>query len=1178
VTERDAPVRRRTVRSRRPTVRETGGAVAFALVALQLAALAWVPGGSPATETSGAAPVYYPATYSPIHPPSSAGAQGQVGYIGPLGGLGPGLVRAGADGPLGPRGATGAPAPHWDSPLVEASVSVRNGSVSNWSLASGVVVSLENVSFGTTSTTETGPSGGASLTVPAGWYWISVGAGSGRIPIFAQVDLRAATWSPYYLLPPTDANATVANAPAGVPSATRYLRAECGWDPFGACPGVTVTLENASDGDVPLATAETGTNGTATFAGVDPSDAYALTIDGFGDPASGVRWGAVNVTNLPLSGAPEQSFPVVPVTTTTATVTGSPFPGAGGYQWSVTGTATITGGVTYWALQPNVSASVRFVDALVYVNATGALEGGFYHSGVQFQNSTVVYLEPGIFLQRAGAVRINDSYVLGTTVEGSPSVALGGEGGANVLTLGSGDCDGSVLSNDVQVEEVSGTYVDCSLQNDTAGSGSWTLTGSTVDNTTVTPLGTGWYFGINRTFAYNSTLLWGASALVGTGDRLQDTDLYGGAGSVAVNGSWLNLSITLAGTAAGKWLQLGAPLGNSNTTFLEEDYLSVVQQPTFNFSAQLARAGPSLNEGGYNVSQWFFANRTNITSSVLNFTTVPRENLSLVFGALDLFDDDVRVNYSNAQLLDGGTGAPGDPVKTGFLAFDLTTAAIDDCTMDVGTFYELVATDAGFHAGAISVTHDLFPLTYQVFPFAQTQFFGLTHLAHEAVEFANDTWTYSEWNESVVDATHAYALAGIADTAIQDMGGTGNPRPGEGVWQEEAPATLNVTHCTFWGRPLGDEGATDAQWLLLGQYNVTSAVTDDVFENSATYSLGDDAFAPTYGFDVMNGGQANTYDNDWFLNLTNITVPIGSDSSSPGVNGYGQFSSIALGPDLHFEYAPLLAGQSSVPVDGPTLPSQNVTGSPVEGDPVVNGGPGSFPYPLESTVTFEIPIAVNGTLVPASDADQYVFNESNRQSIPCELDWFEAGWDCRAWSWGIAPDVNDSSGVPVVDYSDGGLGGPEPSFVWDGARYDASVEPSFLELDGPTGAPSIMAGFSDLPSGGSVTVTRWTANGTATALVLPIPANGTVEVPYDPATDGPNTTYVLTQVSGPAGGLPASQLIGIWDYVWAGGAIAVLAAGVGLGAVLRRRAPRPKDPEPELQREALAFGVPRQSK
>ncbi len=1000
-------------------------------------------------------------------------------------------------------------------------------------------VLLENQTFGTAYSASTSAAGFANLTAPAGWYWLEIGEGSARIPSFESYDLKANGSATRYLLPATDATVSVGNGPAGAAMGARYVHAACGWDPFGFCPGVQVDLLNASSSDALLGTAQTGINGSASFTHLDTAFSYALQVDGFGDPLTGARWASVNESANALTSAANQTFPVTQITTTTGTVTGTALPGASSYRWSLSGPATITGGVTYWSLQTPVGSSVHFVDALVYVNGTGAALGGFYQASVSFTSSVVVFLEPGIYFQRQGETYYNSSIEIGTEVAGAAVLQFGGEGGSLALSLGSGSCSSSLLEDNLQVDAIGGSYLDCELANVTAGSGGVTFANSTLDNVTLESAGVGWTAAINGVYAYNSTLLWGESQLTGTNDRLQYTDLVDISGNVDLNRSWINASTTLAAYAAGKEIDWGNPIGNTNTTYLAQDYISLVQQPGYNLTVENERIGSLHANGGWNTTQWYFANRTNVTYSVLNFTNFGRGNVSLVFGSLWLFEDWVRVNYTNAQLLMAGTGSAADPVKTGIIAFDVTTASAWFCRMDVGTMYVLDATDSDAHQGPIAFEHDLFPLTFQVFPFAQTQFFGATHSANEAVLFSNDTWTFSEWNTTVIDYTHHFASAGSGDVAIQDMGGTGAPTGG-GAWSSEPPGWLNVTYCTFWGRPLGQMAGSGADWLLLGQYNIRSYVGDDVFENSNTYSLNQTYFSPTYSWDVANGGQNNTYNHDWFLNLTNITLPIGSDDGAPGINGFGQFSRINLGSDVHFYYAPKLPGQTTLNPAGPTLPAQNVTGSPTVTDPTINGA--WAPWPLESTVTYEIPLIINGSLVAGADANQLVFNESNRQAVPCNFYGFMPFTPCAAWSWGIAPDVTEPNGIPIVDYSTGLNAGPQPSFVWHGFRYNTSVEAGYVQVRAPVANPGILVGFSGLDPGTSYVVTTYDLAAAPSSVTLTVPTNGTIEVPYTPSVEGTNATFVAAYQASSPPSFWGAAFLGVPLVVWlAAGAFAVIA-------------------------------------
>ena len=123
---------------------------------------------------------------------------------------------------------------------------------------------------------------------------------------------------------------------------------------------------------------------------------------GYNNPYTGVKYYAYNRTDSDPTTQVSPKYDITPVTSTTGTLSGTAIPA--NYQccvggWANTASTVIKGGVTYWSLVPNLHTKISFVNALVFINSTFASSGGWYNGSIAYVNSTVIFLEPGLFYQ-----------------------------------------------------------------------------------------------------------------------------------------------------------------------------------------------------------------------------------------------------------------------------------------------------------------------------------------------------------------------------------------------------------------------------------------------------------------------------------------------------------------------------------------------------------------------------------------------------------------------------------------------------------------------------------------------------------------------------------------------------------------------------------------------------------
>ena len=102
--------------------------------------------------------------------------------------------------------------------------------------------------------------------------------------------------------------------------------------------------------------------------------------------------------------------------------------------------------------------------------------------------------------------------------------------------------------------------------------------------------------------------------------------------------------------------------------------------------------------------------------------------------------------------------------------------------------------------------------------------------------------------------------------------------------------------------------------------------------------------------------------------------------------------------------------------------------------------------------------------------------------------------------WNYTPDITISKGIPIVSYSNGLAGGPQPNFIWKGYDYSESVEPTYIQVGvNSSKAPSIVIQFQGNP-GQQYYVQVINGNSMVENISVVGQQNtGTVEVTYNPA-------------------------------------------------------------------------------
>lgn len=1071
--------------------------------------ITWSAGAALGSGPPASYPFSFPYVYAtPPSPPASDGAHSS-GLNVPRASIGPHIVgKVGATGLLGP--VNGSASPFQTSTPTTVEVVVRNGSLASFVAGSRQHIALRNMTFGTWVNATSNAAGFANLTATVGWYTLNVtpSSTSTRVISFTQVWLSASPPAiTRYLIPTSSTTASIGNGPGSVTTKSYFVQVDAHFDYSNLTPQIVVQLKNESGGDAILAQVNTSNNGTATFTHLDKNFDYHVAVIGYNNPYTGVKYYAYNLSDNDPTSQVTPKYRTVPFTTTTGVLTGTAIPA--NYQcctggWANTASTTIVGGVTYWSIVPNLHTKISFVNALVFINSTFASSGGWYNGSISYVNSTVIFLEPGIFYQFNNSVFVNNSREYGTEVRLLDTVVPGykGDGVVSFLQLNTGRALGSVISTAFTKGAPSGTITNTLVDNVTTGGGSFTFVRDTLKNDSLNsgncPLDT-----VTNSYLLNVTFLCGPGKTVLTNDVIQYSDILNNHGNLTATNTYLNLSLTQFAINGGKQLAFGSNITGSYDN-LTNDYLSVQQSPWYPFLS-LKATSSSSQAGSHNTFFWEWAGRVNITATIWNMTQFPMVNLTVQPYILAGYDDDFELNYTNAQALAGGSGFAE---KLGSFVFsepsyiDWNYSILNGATMYTA-----------FCQANCYYSHDLFPLTTQLYPFAQTQYFGIHHLKNNYIRYTNDTWVRVAWNQSVLDFVHAYQEAGSGLVAVQDLGG-GNPS-GNVSSQNTGPGSLNFTYDTFDAKILGTMGTNGGNWLLLGQQQITSNVSHTVFLNSPAYVLGGPTWnQPTYGYDALTGGQNNTFVDDWFYNLTNQTAPLGSNFGAAGGQGPPQWGSIAI-VGCRFFYAPVgIPGLTTIQPYGPWLPAENRTGSPLTTDPVTNGPTGGFP--TQSTLTYEIPEGLGSKTTDRGGT--YVFNTSNLQAMPpAYVGYNNVFWStAKAYSWGVAPDVNVSSGTPVISYGWGFIGGPQPNFTWAGHKYSTSVEASYVNVSADSHtAPAIEVGLVSPPGLAALYVYNASSGVQLSLNYVTVPPGGMYNATFTPSNESAGVVFSLIPFSSP---------------------------------------------------------------
>lgn len=994
-----------------------GGRLAAAGIAVAIAGMFVVTGAPPVgasgAQAEGAGQFTFPYAYGTPAVPATIGAQGTQGPTVPLSQIGPTTPYAGlgATRHLGPVNQSSAWI--WPTAKTAVSFSVLNGTPTSHSAASKATVTLENVTFGTTTTALTSATGAASLSVVPGWYLVTI-SGRAYTNLNYEQLLNIPAGNPSltkYLIPATDGTTTVHNCGTGGSSctATLYLTQQEPWGQNLYEPQRQVELLNHSSGDALLSTTYTLSNGTAIFTQVSTLYTYEMQFIGYNSSATNQLYYESNVSSNSFSATTganhvsDSNF-VSGHSYTTGSLTGTAMVA---YQsnanWNIATATVITGGVTYISMGMNFADPLTIVNGMVFFNTSRGYQGG--SPKITLINSTAVVLtdsQQPICPTGVGCLSLRNGDLLG--------MSAAAPGYFNGIEIGVLNATSSVFE-----------YLDQQNYGYTHGAffdSMFTSCSSVNLGDSAVPARSTY---INETTLDNST--------IGGGPVPSGSNLFYAAG-VRSNNTTFDPSTTSL-TVSNSWLEVAPPGTNAygfQTTWGNFTHVRIQLVPEYNVSFTAVYNSYSVLQTGKGQAVAFYLPaHTNLSYVYVN-QSFPSLNLSMEESApsiVNVYDSVINVNYTVAQL------APLPTSKVTKAGIFYIEVGINSNAPKFFNYSELnIATLGQFDARNITFNHDSFPYFVWSNPFEPFQWNYPAH-GKSWVSFYNTTFGDYYYDASALFPVVKYEYGEAGSDYLQN---TNYPTP--------KLAWFNVSHDTFQARMMGGGQAQASADIFSGERNVYATISASRFDNSFIHTLGASRMlANPYNYDVMaSGGSANITGN-YFLNLTNQTMPVGSNAGVTATTEGG--SRIALTAN-HYYFAPM-PGQSQIPAAGPFQITQGPS-TPTDANTGVQ---------LISTIAYEIPMTPNGTITVASPA-QLVFNTSVLQTDPASGDLTN-----HAYSWGIAPDVSVASGEPVISYTTGLAGGPQPNFKWHGYNYTESVESSYIQVGvNSSNAPPVVLSFS----------------------------------------------------------------------------------------------------------------------
>ena len=1013
----------------------------------------------------------FPYSYQQPAVPPDIGAQGVQGPTVPLDQIGA-LGHIGSTGHIGPVNTTNPYAFSGKASTLE--FHVLNGTVSGSGASNKAVVNLVNITTGQNINGLTNANGYLNLTATEGWYYLTIAPAvyGTRINYEQQVKIDSANQLlTRYLLP--DGGSTVAvnnRGTAGTIWFTEQTNA-------GVISQLSVALLNESASGAILASGNSMNNGSIEFTNVNTAYGYAFSIDGYSNPSTQVRYYLTNFTtstytfsgvNLVVHDASMAGF-----SSSTGTLSGVSLP-TGNARWDLTSPTMVTGGRTYISspITFSPSATLTFTNALVIFNDT--LPSEFSPAAIKFHNSTVYFIAEGT--QLFNSVRSTSSVEADHTLffgVGDTALPVSSTG----IIVGFVNASASLFyyMNSNYRGAVYGTFFNDVVLNSTQ----FQLATGNGSSSTGNPAGS-FYFGPRTTMSYLSFV----NSIPSGGDihvgytTFSHVDMRNSTVEFAtwsLNATYFNFNTTLRNGPNflnAHWLNM------SHSNIRQElpqniSYINYINSlPSNNF-------GNPPGAGPYTGLQLFSGAAGVSAMSIMNITYThlswgfPMPNVDLTFGSfggfLQFYNDWFDYNLTTAQMaiaigsfsnnVGGVQPSPGETIP-----FESNRIVLD------------------FHGPvAINYTYMNFAMNAFMRPYSSANPSGpnrgyTSYFEHDyfpGKQFAQDDYGYFRL---FVEASPQQSFAFSNDTFGYVFFNWTNDQPGnnqEGfasLWMESdtnqvfnPPGYINITHDTFEGPSFGAGSNGMAGVVQFAKYDIVGVVAYCKFMNSPKYIVWanpSDAnsylnwYLPPHQDNILATASDVTIHDNYFLNLTNLTMPFGSDQSYQ----QGGFGGNTTEYNNHFYYYPLPGmtyinsswGFSNVGYYGSPTPTFK--------DGNVNGYNGSH-------LAYEIPVGQQATLTVQKGGD-YVYNSSINQLPPSPYVVNDRGWTSgqpSQWSWIIEPDFVWNGSAYVAQYQ--GMGGPQPNLTYNGHSYQWSFEQNrtLISASSSSASPIPMSWF--LPNG-----------------------------------------------------------------------------------------------------------------
>lgn len=1060
-----------------------------------------VPGSAIASgaQPAGNATFTWPYSYGTPSVPAGVGAQGATGLNVPLSSVGPkSLSSVGDTAHVGPANLSN-PLAVLDSPTTTLTVTAKNGTTASSVVAVEQEVTLQNITNGSTRYANTSSSGVASFAgVHVGWYILHIYASSASFVEFEQ-QLWVSTGLSItrYLTPAADSAVAVDNPSSSVGAIwyqtfmyTTWQAEETNYKP----PGVSQTQVELWNQTGPglLATGLAQANGTVEFTNVNKAYTYDLKVIGYETNLTGVKYwyqntssgfsvtfGSANVLSLAESA---YVTPLGGLSRTTGTIVGTAPPTSGAWNPSVN--TTITGGITTISSPFGCTSScvkITFINALIFWNVSAQVLGSDIE--LDLVNSTFVAL--GFETPYAQSVylasynhpdnwRITDSTVIGS------------------------------FDNASWLSTINPTYATFALPfANVTGS----LFYGIIDQSWGTPVQTtDWY-----TYSYDEFLnighyVYAASSQYYIGyestnpgnlpPNLNHVSIFRSYVQAEYNGgnitnTRVNDSKLVDSPPATGSHYVGDYFGPNNTALVFYTSHLNITQSEFGYSSEYGvSVNASSNVNTKNDIEWLDSGPDSFYEDVFTYSHLPSTGVSWYFPQNGTFTDCIFSDaLTVAQRAYFGNTAVwhfvinGDNQRYGvqdlyFTSNDHVAHSVFNGTQPFpkgSGIYVNSSYFSGFDWQDLGNTNGLTPLTL----WYENDSFGAVYLSvYDAVR------SNGNYANNATSASYSSILYGTY-----------------------ADQQVHFDHNTVFTWNGG--GLSSADSMAYALYDNFVSVTDNVFYNNQSFgnaSQWTDGLTVDLGLVPWETGGTVNVTGNWFLNLDQLTMPfaIANCCDGGGLTPRGTYNVYGN----HYFYYPTREANIPVVTDA-KAPSRYQGDAPSAATYTTNT---SYAFFVNDTPNSGINVQYNSTSQLISPRMGYV-NDSYLTNH--EFDGFSY--------YGIAPDVNVTTGTPIVSYRNGLTAGPQRDFYWHGFSYALSVEQSYTSIGANSSrAPPVTLSFSPswLTPYKEYTVLMY--NGTTGSLLATqdyfAARGGFINVTYDPATEPLDPVFALGNLSSAAGG------------------------------------------------------------